>query len=220
MVEGKDAAVPRGKENTKRLTILLGILCFLIVGLTVTNVLLLLNNNKGGKESGEEGGEEIFAACSDYWQVTDAVHCVQENYVYNAETLKYGESNCTGICYEYYKTAVAYIESHDSAENVKNIRGIFDEFILAVNDDKSAYGLKLMRDKEISKLDFSDEFNNEMLNDALEADGFFKSVSSADYVIVLAYQLNRQDIIDSYTKIKVERELAEGVDSSKGLGQG
>lgn len=217
MVEGKDAAVPRGKENTKRLVLLLGILCFLILGLTVTNILVLVNKDKGGDEGGDEG--EIFA-CSEYWQVTDAVHCVNDSYVYDAETLKYGEGTCRGICYEYYKTAMAYIKSHGSAENVNDVKGIFDQFILAVNDDTSANGLKLMRDYRIAELDDSEEFAQQVLADAIEVDSFFKSPESADAVLVEAYRLNRQDLIEKYTALKTERELAMGIDSSQGKGEG
>ncbi|MBQ7202159.1 hypothetical protein IJS18_02115 [Candidatus Saccharibacteria bacterium] len=218
MVEGNNTAVPRGKENTRRLGVLLGILCFLIVGLTVTNILVLVNKDKGGDEGGE--GEEQTFACADYWQVTDAVHCVKDSYTVSAETMKYGEGNCTGICYEYYKTAEAFIESHGSTNSVSDIRGIYDQFILAVNDDNSAHGLKIMRDYKIAELDTSEEFNQEMLADAIEADNFFKSLSSVDTVLVMAYKLNREDLIQQYTAIKTERELAMGIDSSQGKGEG
>ena len=218
MVEGKDATNKRGENKTKRLGILFGALCFLIVGLTAAIVVVVVNKNNKGEE--EEKEPEIATTCADNWQITDVVDCVRKSYVYKAENLKIGENGCTGICYEYYKTAMEYINTHDSAENADNIRMIFNDFILAVNDDASAVGLKLMRNLELSKFDYSDEFTNEMLKDAIEADEFLKSPSSADTVLVYAYKLNREDLIQQYTAIKTERELEMGIDSSKGLGEG
>lgn len=214
MVEGANTNPTRKNGSTKILGVVFCVLCVLVFGLAIANVVVLLVGKNGGEP---EPSEENFS-CADYSEVTDIAQCVREEYEYTEENQKKGTGACIGICNEYAEVIKKRIEKDQPADRYAYIMDIFASYMLAVNDEKSAAGLVYERNQLLLLLEKSSEHLNELLADAIKSDDVLKTPASADEVAALAYRMGNKEIGDKYLEIKRAREKELGIDNSGGQG--